>query len=466
MSRRSDYFARAAARVDLKLFTGMFVVVAGAGSVGSMVTQALAQSGVGHLVLADGDRLEVHNLFRHVLPDAYVGCNKAEALAAHLRTNVAGADVGALAHHLDESFTDAELDRLLAPADLVVITTDRLAAQRRIAARCLAMDKPAVIPGLYTAGGGEVFVQLRPGEACYRCYDNFRSPDAEVRGASSVAPDALDVVQQAVHLCLAVLDPRLPEARDLAPGPGERRPQQLFIVRHGEPLRRVTVPLRNRCPGCAVGPSALAGQAPAHAAADALAGRAMNGRDRPEAAGWPFVLTGDAVAPTIEEVAVSDGVIVEGETVTLSWRTRNATSVRIDGHGTHPPRGKLEVSVPAGTRFRVYAVNPFGETRTLSPAVRTVPLPRLVEIAVPVAEGVAPFAVPTVGAETSTDVVRSTPLDAPLLRGHVRQVPLRGLLRVPARSTQERAGTQRPARVAVALRELRQSLPRRGGSRS
>src|SRR5439155_19038632 len=118
------------------------------GSVGSQVALELARCGVGHLGLVDGDHLELHNVARHALPAAYVGTNKAEAMAAHLTHDVPELDVGALARHVDDSFSDLAVDALLAPSHLVVIATDRRTVQRRVARRALAMDIPAVLPGL------------------------------------------------------------------------------------------------------------------------------------------------------------------------------------------------------------------------------------------------------------------------------------------------------------------------------
>ncbi|MDQ5807869.1 MAG: ThiF family adenylyltransferase, partial [Actinomycetota bacterium] len=261
MTDRTDYFARLRTRVDLRALGDAWVVVVGVGSVGSAIAFELARCGVGHLGLVDGDRLEAHNVARHALPLAYVGANKAEAMAAHLEHNVPGVDVGAVPHDVDEAFTETDIDRLLASADVVVAATDDRMTQRRIARRALALDAPAIIPGLYPDRGGEIFVQLGPGHACFLCWDGFREPDAEVRAASSVNADAFTVVQQAVYLSLAVLDAAPPHARDLAPTRGDPRPRQLFVVRPAAALLRAPVTRRPGCPSCAVGPSPLGDRA-------------------------------------------------------------------------------------------------------------------------------------------------------------------------------------------------------------
>jgi molybdopterin/thiamine biosynthesis adenylyltransferase len=405
MSDRTAYFSRISDRVHLDPLSEAFVVMVGVGSVGSAIAQELARCGVGHLALLDGDRLEVPNLSRHALPDAYLGANKAEAMASHLSLNVPGLDVAGAPHHLDDSFSDAEIDRCLAAADLVVIATDRRASQRRIASRALAMDIPAVIPGLYADRGGEVFVQLSPAEACFMCWDGFRDANSEVRSVSSVNADALGVVQHAIYLCLAVLDPHSRHARDLAPPPTDPRPRQLFVQRPGAALLRASVVRRPECSGCAVGPSPLAGANRAGGDTSDLFEGLLVGHQRQVAAGWRFTLNGAAAPPEIDFVRVSEPLVVESSTVTLSWRAANATHVVIDTLGTHPPEGSLEILITDTTAFRVNAVNPFGESTALSPVIRTMPLPRVREIALATLPAVeladAPTTALRLGAQTN-----------------------------------------------------------------
>lgn len=62
------------------------VGIAGAGGLGSNAAMMLARSGVGHLLIIDGDRVEPSNLNRqHYFPE-HLGLPKVEALAGQLRT--------------------------------------------------------------------------------------------------------------------------------------------------------------------------------------------------------------------------------------------------------------------------------------------------------------------------------------------------------------------------------------------
>ena len=382
MIERERFFARTAGAVDTGRLEAAWVAVIGAGSVGSMVMFELARCGVGHLLVADGDRLDPENPVRHELSLAYVGCNKAEGMASLLKISVPGIDVGALPHDLDETFSDEELDRFLQPVDLIVIATDDRVAQRRIARRALALDKPAVVPGLYPEGGGEVFVQLNSTQACMGCWDQFRRADAPVRAVSALAADGLAVIQQTIFMCLAMLDERSPHFRDLAPQERDPRPCQLFVIRPGRGLLRTPVTRDEDCESCRVGPSPLAGAPGEEASAATGALRMTASRERSGAAGWPFVLTGAAAPPRFESVTLSAPLVAEGRTVTLSWVAADATHVEIEGHGPQPPVGDLVAPVYAAHAFRLRAVNPYAESVVLSPTVRVMRPPRLSEIPV------------------------------------------------------------------------------------
>ena len=57
------------------------ILVAGCGSIGGAVVEPLVRLGAEHLVLAEPDCYELHNLNRQHACLADVGCNKASALS-------------------------------------------------------------------------------------------------------------------------------------------------------------------------------------------------------------------------------------------------------------------------------------------------------------------------------------------------------------------------------------------------
>ena len=113
MSVPPEQFARAQGRVDVALLADKLVVIAGVGTVGSQIAQELANSGVSHLRLIDGDHLEEGNLIRHALPRQYIAMNKAEAMVLYLSNEVPTLRPEALPQYIDSSLSDDNLDDLL-----------------------------------------------------------------------------------------------------------------------------------------------------------------------------------------------------------------------------------------------------------------------------------------------------------------------------------------------------------------
>ncbi|WP_210402338.1 ThiF family adenylyltransferase [Thioclava sp. DLFJ4-1] len=106
---------------------GASVAVIGCGSVGAPVACALAQAGVGRIILVDPETLTWPNVGRHPLGATAVGRQKAEALAERLRADFPHLSVGHLAcdvHHLIEHRSD-----LLASVEVIVSATGSWAAE-------------------------------------------------------------------------------------------------------------------------------------------------------------------------------------------------------------------------------------------------------------------------------------------------------------------------------------------------
>lgn len=259
MSVPPEQFARIAGQINLSELTARLVVVVGIGTVGSQMAKELANSGVGRLCLIDGKQLQEANLARHALSRQYVGMNKAEALTLYLAQEIPTLRVTGLDRHVGDTLTDDELDKLLSGADLIIAATDDREAQRRVGRRALALDIPAIFPGLYENDGGEVFVQSSPHNPCFTCWDAFRRDSAALRGVTALNADTQALVQLAVELCLGVLDGNSVYARRLAPDTGQSRLPQLFVLHFREEVQLDTpdVSWRPNCPGCAVGPSLL-----------------------------------------------------------------------------------------------------------------------------------------------------------------------------------------------------------------
>jgi hypothetical protein len=63
---------------------GKSVLIVGCGSVGGEIVYKLGAAGIGKMVLCDPDIYTIDNIYRHVLSDHFIGCNKALALSLEL----------------------------------------------------------------------------------------------------------------------------------------------------------------------------------------------------------------------------------------------------------------------------------------------------------------------------------------------------------------------------------------------
>jgi hypothetical protein len=219
---REALFARSAGLVTDAL-GDRAVLVAGCGSVGSYVAEALARSGVGGLALVDPEPVEAANLSRTVYEALDVGAPKVEALARRLLGIQPALRLELRAEGI-EGLEPAALDALVRGADLVVAATDDPAAQRALNRFAYGRGKPALFVGLYAkAEGGEVVVTVPERTACYLCATRTRAGTgaagggnvaravdygtARLRGEMALGADIQHVASAAVKLGLSLLLP-------------------------------------------------------------------------------------------------------------------------------------------------------------------------------------------------------------------------------------------------------------------
>src|SRR5690606_7601723 len=100
------------------------VLIVGLGGLGSPVALYLAAAGVGTLVLADHDRIELSNLQRQIAHGTSdIGRTKVDSAADRMRALNPGVQIQTLAVELQGE----QLDELVAQVDAVVDCTDNFA---------------------------------------------------------------------------------------------------------------------------------------------------------------------------------------------------------------------------------------------------------------------------------------------------------------------------------------------------
>jgi len=137
-------------------------LVIGVGGLGSAAAQFLAGAGVGRLMLADRDRLDLSNLQRQTLYRyADVGRRKTDAAAAQLRELNADVEIETL---------DAEAwPAAVADVDVVLDCTDNFPTRFAINQVCVQARKPLVSAAAIRWEGQLAVFDLRRGGPCYRC---------------------------------------------------------------------------------------------------------------------------------------------------------------------------------------------------------------------------------------------------------------------------------------------------------
>jgi molybdopterin/thiamine biosynthesis adenylyltransferase len=206
--------------------SGLRVLVAGAGSVGSRIAEDLVRSGVGAFTVIDPDRVDAPNLARTVYTAADIGVPKPDALARRLQAIDPAVTV-------DRHYTPLgtiDLPQALAGVSLVVAATDDMAEQALLAHHAYAAGIPLVGCALYKkAAAGEVVLSVPAAKtACWRCAvgggtpsDSYR-PDHDyglggrLAGESALGPSIHLVAGVAASVALGLLaGPTSPAGRPL-----------------------------------------------------------------------------------------------------------------------------------------------------------------------------------------------------------------------------------------------------------
>lgn len=156
-------------------------LIVGAGGLGSPVALYLAAAGVGHIALADNDRVDLTNLQRQIAHDmASLGKNKAVSAARRMTAMNPEIEVAPLSARLEgQSLLDQ-----VARADVVLDCSDNFATRHAVNRACVQFRKPLVSGAAVRFDGQiSVFDLREEGAPCYACLFPEEGEDAEVRCA-------------------------------------------------------------------------------------------------------------------------------------------------------------------------------------------------------------------------------------------------------------------------------------------
>ncbi|MSR12804.1 MAG: molybdopterin-synthase adenylyltransferase MoeB [Gammaproteobacteria bacterium] len=143
------------------------VLIIGMGGLGCPAAMYLAAAGVGHLLLADDDTVDLTNLQRQIAhSQADIGKNKVDSVQRTLLGLNPDVRITALAQRL----LGAELDQAVAQADVVVDATDNFTTRFAINRSCVKLRKPLVSGAAIRMQGQVAVFDSRSQESpCYQC---------------------------------------------------------------------------------------------------------------------------------------------------------------------------------------------------------------------------------------------------------------------------------------------------------
>lgn len=160
------------------------VALIGCGALGSTLANNLCRAGIGRLVIADRDYVEINNLQRQILfdeDDIARRLPKAIAAAEKLRRINSEITVEALVEDINADGIEA----LVQDVDLVLDATDNFATRYLLNDACVKHGRPWIYSGVIASYG--VTLNVLPGETpCLRCI----YPDMPLPGTTATCDTA------------------------------------------------------------------------------------------------------------------------------------------------------------------------------------------------------------------------------------------------------------------------------------
>jgi len=206
MAENSERYARnfdTLSRTEQDRLASAKVVVLGLGGLGGGVCEMLARTGVGHLVLVDGDVFDAGNLNRQLLcTEALVGTSKAKAAEKRVRAVNSQVTVTPVAAYADKT----NLYDMIIGSDLVVDCLDSIHGRFMLQDAAKKARMP-VVAGAIAGVSGQVtvfFPEDKGYELIYGKRDHLPAKGVETR-TGNISYCALMVAAVQASECIKLL---------------------------------------------------------------------------------------------------------------------------------------------------------------------------------------------------------------------------------------------------------------------
>lgn len=163
------------------------VLIVGMGGLGCPAAMYLSAAGVGHLVIADDDTVEITNLQRQI---AHEQSNLGESKVSSAETTLKGLNPDVRITQIKNRLEGDLLEQVVVSADVVVDASDNFNTRFAVNQSCLKNKKPLVSgAAIRMEGQVAVFDSENPESPCYQClYSECDDDDASCSQNGVMAP--------------------------------------------------------------------------------------------------------------------------------------------------------------------------------------------------------------------------------------------------------------------------------------
>lgn len=163
------------------------VLIVGMGGLGCPAAMYLSAAGVGHLVIADDDTVEITNLQRQI---AHEQSNLGESKVSSAEATLKGLNPDVRITQIKNRLEGDLLEQAIVSADVVVDASDNFNTRFAVNQSCLKNKKPLVSgAAIRMEGQVAVFDSENPESPCYQClYTECDDDDASCSQNGVMAP--------------------------------------------------------------------------------------------------------------------------------------------------------------------------------------------------------------------------------------------------------------------------------------
>lgn len=164
---KSNLYTRSKGLIEVGTLEKKNTLIVGLGSGGATIAVELAKAGVGNYALVDFDRLELHNISRHIAGVNELGRLKTNIVRDAILSKNPYANIDT--YPIDILENTSIIERLVSETDLVIAATDSLSSRYLLNALIIKYKKVGLFGRAVTRAEGGDVLRVRPGGPCYAC---------------------------------------------------------------------------------------------------------------------------------------------------------------------------------------------------------------------------------------------------------------------------------------------------------